>query len=590
VNLSRLVLPLLLIGFGASSARAQDSKWYQASTEHFVLFTDTSESKAQRLLTDLEQRLAGFDDIVATVHPLPFPIEVFLFKTREDFIAAMPNRPPVNGSAPPEEDAYLLRGPDRVFILAKDKSPTDIAEDAAHYLGHVLFEHEVVWRPFWLAEGSAEYVRKLGRDPDSKAVPEKEANSVEDLLTIVPSATYDDTDRPTAFRTEAYRLLRVLLKENPQALRNYLAAIGKPEGQDAKLNVDVDDIQQKYDEYVETALSLPPVVPVVKITPADAASLGVRRGDLLLASGRTYEASRYYNGNTPEARAARSVLTSVSRPAAEAAAALARTAQELPDNGLVQYHFGAIETEDSKLAEGQTAALQRAVAMMPRSGRAAAELARVYAQGGKADQSSALLDRALELEPEYADRYFAIRAAALLALSRYEDSLRAMKTAEALPHANRKAAEAYTVKVMEMTRKVETARRTEDSQRTDRIRRDLENKVNEREPVKPPPPPEVIPEGSIDYAISAGATIEVVDTVYPDYPEALRRARKSGRIALRVEVGTDGKVRNASVTSSQVPELNAATAEAAKHWTFKLPARARPAPINVTLTFNFTLQ
>jgi TonB family protein len=584
------VSPLLVFALAAGAARAEDPKWYQASTEHFMLYTDTSEAKAQRLLTDLEQRIAGFDDIVGTVHPLQFPIEVFLFKTREDFVAAMPNRPPVNGSAPPEKNAYLLRGPDRVFILAKDKSPEDIADDAAHFLGHVLFEHEVVWRPFWLAEGTAEYLRRLGRNPDTKAVAEKDANSVADLLTIVQSANYQDTDPPTPFRTQAYRLLRVLLKENPQALRNYLAAIDKADGHEARLDVKVDEIQQQYQDYTETALSLPPLAPVVKITPADAASLAVHRGDLLLASGRTYEASRYYNGTTPEARAARVVLTSVSRPAAEAVAALARSAQELPDSPLIQYHFGAIETDNSKLVEGQTAALERAVALLPRSGRAVAELARVYAQSGKAEQSLALLDRALELEPEHADRYFAIRAGALLALSRHEDSLRAMKTAEALPHTDRKTTEAYTVKVMEMTRKVEMARRAEDSQKMDRIRRDLENKVSEREPVKPPPPPVVVPEGGINYEISAGATIEVVDAVYPDYPESLRRQGKSGRVALRLEVLADGKVRNATVTSSQVPELNAATVEAVKKWTFKLPPRARPAPLNVTLTFNYTLQ
>ncbi len=582
-------MPLLLL-FVASSARAQDAKWFQSSTEHFLLFTDTNEAKAQRLLTDLEQRVEGFGDAFGNLRPFQFPIEVFLFKTHEDFVSIIPARPPVNGTAPPEKDAYLLVGPNRVFIVAKDKSPDDIANAVGHSLGHVLFEHEVVWRPFWLAEGFAEYVRKLGRNADTKAIAEKEANTVEDVLSIVPSAAYQDSDPPTPFRTQAYRLLRLVLKENPQALRKFAAAIVHEEGREAKLDMDIDEIQKKFGDYTETNLNTPPIAPAVKTAVADASVLAVHRGDILLAAGRTYEASRYYNGTTPEARAARAILTSVSRPAPEALPALARSAQELPENGLVQYHYGAIPTDNSKNAEPQVAALERAVRLLPHFGRAFGNLARVYTLTGKADRALPLLDRAVELEPEFADRFYDVRASALLALGRLDDSMRAIRTAEALPHADRQTLESYTVKVMEMTRKVEMARRSVDNEKTERIRRDVENKVNEREPVKPPPPPVVVPEGAISYEISAGATIEVVDTTYPEYPEALRKQGRAGRINLRVEVGVDGKVRTANITTSQLPELNAATVEAAKKWTFKLPQRARPAPITVTLTFNYTLQ
>src|SRR5262249_29172290 len=164
-----------------------------------------------------------------------------------------------------------------------------------------------------------------------------------------------------------------------------------------------------------------------------------------------------------------------------------RSAQELPENGLVQYHYGAIETDNTKSAEPQVAALERATKLLPRLGRAYAHLARVYTLTGKAEQALPLLDRATELEPEYSDRFYEMRAATLLALGRLEESTKTIKTAAALPHADRKTLESYNVKVMEMTHKIEMARRTEDSQKMDRIRTDLESKVNEREPVKPPP-------------------------------------------------------------------------------------------------------
>jgi hypothetical protein len=47
-------------------------------------------------------------------------------------MGAIPKQPLVDGVAPPERNAYLLTGPDRVFIIAKDKSPEDIANDVGH--------------------------------------------------------------------------------------------------------------------------------------------------------------------------------------------------------------------------------------------------------------------------------------------------------------------------------------------------------------------------------------------------------------------------------------------------------------------------
>jgi len=97
------------------------------------------------------------------------------------------------------------------------------------------------------------------------------------------------------------------------------------------------------------------------------------------------------------------------------------------------------------------------------------------------------------------------------------------------------------------------------------------------------------PDGQINYEIAAATAMEIANPVYPQYPEALRKAGRQGKISLRVEVAPDGSVRNAVVATSPVPELNAATVAAVKKWVFKL-ARARTTPVNITLTFIYTLQ
>src|SRR6185503_13372858 len=109
---------------------------------------------------------------------------------------------------------------------------------------------------------------------------------------------------------------------------------------------------------------------------ADMAKLAIHHGDLLLATDRQADAARWYNADSKDARAARAIITRFSRPGPEAVRVLDRASRELPDYGLVQYHFGAMEVTEKKDIESQVAALERAVQLMPLMGRAFAELAR----------------------------------------------------------------------------------------------------------------------------------------------------------------------------------------------------------------------
>ena len=56
----------------------------------------------------------------------------------------------------------------------------------------------------------------------------------------------------------------------------------------------------------------------------------------------------------------------------------------------------------------------------------------------------------------------------------------------------------------------------------------------------------------------------------------------AGAIALRVDVGPDGKVKTATIASSKLPDLNTATLEAVKKWSFKPGNRS----IRVIVTYS----
>ena len=576
-----MALALLLLSLLIPALHAKDPKWFEVSSEHFLLFTDTNEAKGRRLISDFENRVAAFSQAFGRVPARQFPIEIFLFNNEQDFIEALPH-----GQGEGEEQlkkaAYLLRGPDRTFIVAKDKSPDDIANDAGHALGHVLFERYVLWRPFWLAEGAAEYVRKAGRSADTKAVSEQEGFSAGDVVTIVPSATYNDDDPGGAFRTESYRLLRILLDEKPDLIRQYLQSL-RMESEHAPVNdIDAQAMDSRLKSYVETPLKMPPVTAAVKSSEADMARLAIHRGDLLLATERQADASRWYNADSKDARAARAIITRFSRPAAEATRVLDRSARELPENGLVQYHFGAMELQDKKDIHAQALALERAVQLLPLLGRAYGELARVYALDGQPEKSLPAIGKALDLEPEFADRFYQIRAEVEVTLGQSDRAFRDINIAADLPHSGRSAAEHYSVWISVIQRKIEYARREIDQRKLDEIRQEVRAEAERREPPpQPSPPPPPVPEGRISYSIESRAPLEVLDAVYPDYPEALRKKGAAGDITLRVDIGPDGTVKTAAVAASQIPDLNNAALEAMKKWSFKPGNRS----IRVVLTF-----
>ena len=574
-----MALALLLLSMLIPVLHAKDPKWFEVSSEHFLLFTDTNEAKGRRLISDFENRVAAFSQAFGKVPARQFPIEIFLFNNEQDFIEALPHG---QGEEQLKKAAYLLRGPDRTFIVAKDKSPDDIANDAGHALGHVLFERYVLWRPFWLAEGAAEYVRKAGRSADTKAVSEQEGFSAGDVVTIVPSATYDDNDPGGAFRTESYRLLRILLDEKPDLIRQYLQSLRMESEHAPVIDLDAQAMDSRLKTAVETPLKMPPVTAAVKSSEADMARLAIHRGDLLLATERQADASRWYNADSKDARAARAIITRFSRPAAEATRVLDRSARELPENGLVQYHFGAMELQDKKDIHAQALALERAVQLLPLLGRAYGELARVYALDGQPEKSLPAIGKALDLEPEFADRFYQIRAEVEVTLGQSDRAFRDINIAADLPHSGRSAAEHYSVWISVIQRKIEYARREIDQRKLDEIRQEVRAEAERREPPpQPSAPPPPVPEGRISYSIESRAPLEVLDAVYPDYPEALRKKGAAGDITLRVDIGPDGTVKTAAVAASQIPDLNNAALEAMKKWSFKPGNRS----IRVVLTF-----
>jgi len=362
-------------------------------------------------------------------------------------------------------------------------------------------------------------------------------------------------------------------------------------GRDAKLAIDEAVATDRLFTYMETRIPTDSTAPVLQVREVAPALVSVHRGDALLAARQTAQAVRWYEGNSDEARAARSILARISG-GKDAAALMERSVLELQGHGLLQFYFGTVDTQDERLLELQTAALERAVRLLPLMGRVDAELARVLTLRGKAASALPLLDLALTLEPEYGDRFYLLRVEALIALRKYDEGRKAATMAAALPHADRASAAIYDQKIALVDKTIRDIVETAERLQVEELRSSIAAEASRREPPKPPPPPPPPDRsGQINYQFEATNPVEILSTVYPDYPDELVKKGKTGKVSLQVKVGVDGKVTSASVTDSQLPEMNAETVAAAGKWTFKpYVVNGRPTAYTIKLVLAFSLQ
>ena len=607
--MGRLVIPILIAsvlagGVPPAAAGFQDQReWLALESPHFSVVTDTNREKGERLLADLEARYEAYRATLYAVGPRPFKIRVYLMDVLPDFEEMVPEsvKTGINlrGNDIPERGAYLLQGPSEVFIVARDRSPEDLADDVGHSLGHLLLARSVLWQPFWLQEAAGEFVRLLGRD-GVDAVEVDDAYPVDDLVEIVSSEGFDDLGDGGAFRRQAYHLLRVLIDRYPDVLEAYFEALGRESGYDAALRLDQAELRGVGDDalgYDDPGLALEPVPVEIAGTVLTSAEAEAALGDLALAGGMGNVARRYYQQSQQDA--ARLGLALISRDSGQTSngrRALAELAGQRPGDALVQYHFGALDAEDGADLEAQTAALERAIMIAPGLGRAYSALAMLYVDQDRATEAIALAEQAIDLEPEFADRAFEALAEAHLARGDAEAAREAATNAATLPHSDPDTLEHYSLLVREFYRRIETARREAEAGRVAELRRELDALVDERDPRPEAGPTGGVPIGLVHYETVPRSRPGVeeprlVSGGLPDYTYELRRQRIGGRVVVDIELDRQGRVSDVRTVDSSDPQLSAVVLDTLRRWRFD-PAREDNESVGFSfrLTFTFDLQ
>lgn len=87
----------------------------------------------------------------------------------------------------------------------------------------------------------------------------------------------------------------------------------------------------------------------------------------------------------------------------------------------------------------------------------------------------------------------------------------------------------------------------------------------------------------------AGGTPKQIRRVEPAYPEAARRARVEGSVAVEIEISASGKVTRARIVRS-IPMLDAAALAAVAQWVYAPTLyKGQPIPVTMTVTVDFRL-
>ena len=214
------LIGLLVAGIGlALTAQAKD-RWICAQTEHFEVLSNASEREARLLVARLEQFRETFLSIVPG-KPFREPrTTVVIFRSDHDF---RPYKPLYNGK--PKELAGVFHGsPDEVVIaMSTERELERTIPTIYHEYVHLLMHARGFRFPPWLNEGVAELYETIELESDRVMVGRHNPIHVMKLNrgALMPlaqlfsvthgSPEYNETDRKTLFYAQSWALVHYCL-------------------------------------------------------------------------------------------------------------------------------------------------------------------------------------------------------------------------------------------------------------------------------------------------------------------------------------------------------------------------------------------
>jgi tetratricopeptide (TPR) repeat protein len=415
----RLVAGALVVAFagllGTRPSEAAEA-WLRARTEHFDLFTNTSEAEARQAATALDR----FRRVLARLLPpgrarTSAPVVVMAFRDEDSFRPVIPR----HDGEPRAADGFFQGGTGRSYIAVNlGTRRADRYDPLFHEWAHLALNQALPAQPAWVAEGLAEVYSAwqavdgdvlvgLSRPEHLRTLAARGFMPLELLLRAdYTSDSYHKPGQRDGFYAQAWAFAHHLLLGRPDGharLQEYLDGIAR--GRDP-----VDSYRRAFGEDLTTARvrlqayvaagaaaartaapEMSPEVPLTLDAPARA-EVEYVFGDLLLHGSRTRDARAHFEralDADPGFVPAREALVQVAlRQArwAEARVHLRAALEKDPDSPVALYQFAETLVREAShrsevLSDEDTAqavrALEKCVARAPYHADAVHLLARL---------------------------------------------------------------------------------------------------------------------------------------------------------------------------------------------------------------------
>jgi hypothetical protein len=375
-------LTLFLIALAASSpARAAEAAWREATSRHFIVYSEGDEESLRKAVTDLEKYDFLLRFVTSTKSSAP-PLKLKIYLVRD--MEAVADTLPFGGWGVGGYYEGTARGPYAVSFRKGGTTGFDAQDVLFHeYAHHFMLQNFPATYPSWYIEGFAEYygatkllennVISVGHGQRARYTQMRNSTWLP-LRKVLTARSYSDVgDQIGALYSQGWMLVHYFAnnKERRGQLQNYLNSINAGKSYEEAMNTafgpGAEELNKELRAYVNSGrvntLQLPFKsidVGEIRLRDLSTAEAALLEHDIALSSGvpanrigRFVSEVRSITKRHPHDPSALAILVEAERLAGnwtEASAAVERWLAEVPGSPRALMHKGELEAEALKKA------------------------------------------------------------------------------------------------------------------------------------------------------------------------------------------------------------------------------------------------